>query len=91
MNHAGHERWTHADRTGNPACEQGCGQPEGTLYPLPARLRRRGLVDTWQESNAGGRYYHLTSDGELALASFTKQWPVFRDVVEEILSEGSQQ
>jgi Transcriptional regulator PadR-like family len=65
---------------------------EGTLYPLPARLRRNGLVETWQESNAGPprRYYHLTSDRELALASFTKPWPVFRDAVEEILSEGSQ-
>jgi Transcriptional regulator PadR-like family len=26
---------------------------EGTLYPLPACLRRNGLVETWQESNAG--------------------------------------
>jgi hypothetical protein len=65
---------------------------EGTLYPLPARLRRNGLVETWQEPNAGPphRYYHLTSDKELTLASFTKQWTVLRDAVEEILSEGSQ-
>ena len=65
---------------------------EGTLYPLLARLRRNGLVETsWQESNAGPprRYYHLTSDGELALASFTKQWRGFRDAVDEILDEGS--
>ena len=50
---------------------------EGTLYPLLARLRRNGLVETsWQESTAGPprRYYHLTRDGELALASFKKQW-----------------
>jgi PadR family transcriptional regulator PadR len=67
---------------------------EGTLYPLLARLRRNGLVETsWQESNSGPprRYYHLTSDGELALASFTKQWRVFRDAVDEILSEGTQE
>jgi DNA-binding PadR family transcriptional regulator len=66
---------------------------EGTLYPLPARLRPNGLAETWQESPAGPprRYYHLTSDGELALASFTTQWTVFRDAVEQILSEGSQQ
>jgi PadR family transcriptional regulator, regulatory protein PadR len=66
---------------------------EGTLYPLPARLRPNGLVETWQESNADPprRYYHLTSDGELALASFTTQWTVFRDAVEQILSEGSPQ
>jgi hypothetical protein len=30
-------------------------------------------------------------DGELALASFKKQWRVFRDAVEEILNEGSQE
>jgi PadR family transcriptional regulator, regulatory protein PadR len=44
---------------------------EGTLYPLLARLRRSGLVETsWQESASGPprRYYHLTSDGQLALA-----------------------
>jgi PadR family transcriptional regulator, regulatory protein PadR len=67
---------------------------EGTLYPLLARLRRNGLVQTaWRESASGPprRYYHLTSDGELALASFTKQWRAFRDAVDEILSEGSQQ
>ena len=67
---------------------------EGTLYPLLARLRRNGLVETlWWESNAGPprRYYHLTRDGELALASFKKQWRVFRDAVGEILDEGSQE
>jgi PadR family transcriptional regulator PadR len=50
---------------------------EGTLYPLLARLRRNGLVETsWQESKSGPprRYYRLTSDRELALASFKKQW-----------------
>jgi PadR family transcriptional regulator len=67
---------------------------EGTLYPLLARLRRNGFVATsWRESNSGPprRYYHLTRDGELALASFTKQWRVFRDAVDDILSEGNQQ
>ena len=67
---------------------------EGTLYPLLARLRRNGLVETsWQESTSGPprRYYHLTRNGEQALASFTKQWRVFRDAVEEILNEGSQE
>ena len=67
---------------------------EGTLYPMLARLRRNGLVETsWQESNAGPprRYYRLTRDGELALASFKKQWTGFRDAVDEILSEGNQE
>ena len=67
---------------------------EGTLYPLLARLRRNGFVETsWRESTAGPprRYYHLTRDGELALASFKKQWRGFRDAVDEILDEGSQE
>ena len=67
---------------------------EGTLYPLLARPRHNGLVETsWQEPTADPprRCYHLTRDGELALASFTKRWRVFRDAVEEILDEGSQQ
>lgn len=66
------------------------------VVPAPriGHLRRNGLVQTsWRESTSGPprRYYHLTSDGELALASFKKQWRVFRDAVDEILSEGSQQ
>ena len=61
---------------------------EGTLYPLPARLQRNGLVENADPPRC---YYHLTSDGELALASSTTQWPVFRDATGAILSEGSQQ
>jgi len=49
--------------------------------------RRRGRSQT----PAAARYYHLTGDGELALASFKKQWRVFRDAVDEILDEGSQE
>jgi hypothetical protein len=67
---------------------------ESTLYPLLARLPRNGFVETsWQESNADPprRHYHLTRDGELALTSFKEQWRVFRDALEEILSEGSQE
>lgn len=46
-----------------------------------------------RESNADPphRYPHLAKDGELALASFNKQWRAFHDVGDEVLSEGSQQ
>jgi len=66
----------------------------GARGRIIARLRRNGLVETsWQESTSGPprRYYHLTGDGELALANFKKQWRVFRDTVDEILDEGSQE
>lgn len=61
---------------------------EGTVYPLLARLRRRGLVDTaWQESPQGPprRYYHLTSAGRAEVDAFTFEWKSFRDAVDAIL------
>ena len=65
---------------------------EGTLYPLLARLRRAGLVETtWQESPSGPprRYYALTEDGERALATFTRAWVPFRDAVDAALDQGA--
>ena len=63
---------------------------EGTLYPLLARLRKAGLVETsWEESTAGPprRYYSLTEDGERALAAFTRAWHPFRDAVDAALEQ----
>ncbi len=64
---------------------------EGTIYPLLARLRRHGLVETtWRESGEGPprRYYRLTGAGEESLALFADHWKVFRDAVDQILNEG---
>lgn len=63
---------------------------EGTLYPLLARLRKAGLVETsWQESSAGPprRYYALSDDGERALTTFSRVWPSFRDAVDAALEQ----
>ncbi|PFG40024.1 PadR family transcriptional regulator [Georgenia soli] len=63
---------------------------EGTLYPLLARLRNAGLVETaWQESSAGPprRYYALTADGERAIAAFAQVWQPFRDAVDAALEQ----
>ena len=65
---------------------------EGTLYPLLARLRKAGLVDTmWQESVEGPprRYYSLTSEGRDALAAFTRTWKPFRDAVDSAIQGGT--
>jgi PadR family transcriptional regulator PadR len=65
---------------------------EGTVYPLLARLRQEGLVDTtWQESSQGPprRYYRLTEAGDQALAAFTAQWGRFRDAIDAVLDEES--
>jgi PadR family transcriptional regulator PadR len=63
---------------------------EGTVYPLLARLRHEGLVDTsWQESTQGPprRYYRLTPDGREALDAFVAQWRRFRDAIDGVLDE----
>src|ERR1700685_1023382 len=54
---------------------------EGTIYPLLARLRRQGLVDTsWRESESGPprRYYRLTNEGKAALDEFAGSWQILR-------------
>jgi PadR family transcriptional regulator len=61
---------------------------EGTIYPLLARLRREGLVETtWRESEAGPprRYYRLTEPGRGALDAFVVDWERFRDSVDAVL------
>jgi len=71
---------------------------EGTIYPLLARLRRQGLVETtWRESDSGPprRYYRLAPAGRVALAEFTGSWKLLRDSVDTLLDsrtgEGSPQ
>lgn len=61
---------------------------EGTIYPLLARLRRTGLVDTvWRESEAGPprRYYRLTDQGQRALTVWLEDWTRFRNGVDRLV------
>jgi PadR family transcriptional regulator PadR len=62
---------------------------EGTIYPMLARLRRDGAVETtWRESPAGPprRYYTLTRSGRQALKQFREEWVRFRDGVDQVVS-----
>jgi PadR family transcriptional regulator PadR len=70
----------------------GLDTTEGTLYPLLARLRRDGVVETtWRESTAGPRrrYYRLTPAGHDALDAFTSEWTRFRTSVDAMLEPGA--
>ena len=61
---------------------------EGTIYPLLARLRTDGVVESyWEESSQGPprRYYRLTKDGTSALAAFVVQWRRFRTAVDALM------
>ena len=65
---------------------------EGTLYPLLARLRREGMVQsTWRESATGPprRYYRITRDGDAALQAFASQWARFRESVDMLMELGA--
>ncbi|MGP9500730.1 PadR family transcriptional regulator [Specibacter sp. AOP5-B1-6] len=69
--------------------QRGLLTSEGTLYPLLARLRRNGLVETsWRESSQGAprRYYTLTETGRESLAVFASVWETFSASVSDILS-----
>lgn len=61
-----------------------------TLYPLLARLHKRGLVaSSWVHSTDGPprRYYHLTDDGQRTLAEFHEVWSTFSASVTSVLNE----
>ena len=61
---------------------------EGTIYPMLARMRRDGTVETtWRESPSGPprRYYRITAEGRAALAGFKKEWSTFRDAVDQVI------
>jgi len=65
---------------------------EGTLYPLLARLRKEGVVETtWRESTSGPprRYYRLTPAGRSLLTAFSGEWVRFRDSVDGLLETGA--
>jgi PadR family transcriptional regulator PadR len=66
---------------------------EGTIYPLLARLRRQGLVETtWRESATGPprRYYRIAPAGREALAEFTGSWRRLRDSVDDLLASSGE-
>jgi len=57
--------------------ERGLSASEGSLYPLLARMRQAGTVDTRWEASAGSRrrrYYTLTCQGHRQLGLFVGVW-----------------
>ncbi|MEQ6896706.1 PadR family transcriptional regulator [Microbacterium sp. KR10-403] len=61
---------------------------EGSLYPLLARMRESGSVDTRWESPGGGRprrYYAITDRGRVQLETFTAVWRSIGPQVDELV------
>lgn len=62
---------------------------EGAIYPLLARLRKRGWVETrWEESLFGPprRYYNLSPEGKDATERFSATWETFTSDVNACLT-----
>lgn len=62
----------------------------GTVYPLLARLRKDGLIDsTWQESPVGPprKYYRLTPTGVASLSDMSTAWRSIRTAMDRLLKE----
>lgn len=61
---------------------------EGSLYPLLARMREGGLVDTRTEAVGGGRprrYYTITAAGREQLTTFAEVWRALGAEVDTII------
>ncbi|HWC14867.1 MAG TPA: PadR family transcriptional regulator [Actinomycetota bacterium] len=71
----------------------GMATPQGTVYPLLARLRKEELVSTqWQESTSGPprRYYRITAKGRRALKTFVEDWRRFKEAVDTFVERADQ-
>lgn len=63
--------------------------PEGTIYPLLARLARDGYLKAeWRQTEPHPRkYYQLTPAGRKRLGEMCESWRAFNDKVELLMSE----
>ncbi len=68
----------------------GLATPEGTIYPLLARLQKEGMVRSrWIQSDQGNprKYYSITETGMSSLREFKSNWLQFTTVVAKIIEE----
>lgn len=76
----------------NALVERGLTASEGSLYPLLARMREAGAVETRWESPQGARarrYYAITDAGRAQLELFEEVWGEISGQVERVLKEQS--
>lgn len=62
--------------------------PEGTVYPLLARLKAEGWVDSeWVEAEVGHprKYYRLTPSGRRHLLRMERSWSSFAASLDGLL------
>jgi PadR family transcriptional regulator PadR len=61
---------------------------EGTLYPILARLKAEGLLQSeWVEADAGHprKYYQLTAQGRRRTREMARSWSTFSSTISELV------
>lgn len=72
------------------AATDGLQASAGTVYPLLARLRKAGALDSsWRESPVGPprKYYRLSRAGRSELATLAKVWRDLAETIAALLEE----
>ena len=62
---------------------------ESTLYPVLRRLKKGGLLETYDQSYQGRnrRYYRITDNGEVHLERIKKMWNDYKVSLDEIFEK----
>lgn len=62
---------------------------ESTMYPVLRRLKKNGWLSTYDEPYQGRnrRYYEITTDGRLHLATIRGEWQTFKNGIESMLGD----
>ena len=60
---------------------------ESTLYPVLRRLKTNGFLTMFETTNNGRtrRYYALTKQGHLRLATLKQEWAIFNNKMNKLL------
>ena len=64
---------------------------ESTMYPVLRRLKKEEYLETYDEPSEGRnrRYYRLTPKGRQHLEEIIDKWIVFRDSLNRLLEENT--
>jgi len=73
--------------------ERDLALPEGTIYPLLARLTRDGILDAeWRQTEPHPRkYYRLTAAGRRRLKEMCAEWRAFAATMTKLIAEAGEE
>ncbi|MBR2635979.1 MAG: helix-turn-helix transcriptional regulator, partial [Oscillospiraceae bacterium] len=62
---------------------------EGTLYPILHTMKKEGYLDSYRRESEAGRerkYYTITAQGKMHLASRMEEWRAYTEAVGGVLA-----